>query len=77
MKRIVFSATLIISALSLNSCSKCTTCEVTISQEGVDESKRYTLEKCGSRKDIKEFKDDVNSAYSAYGEEATISCKDN
>jgi hypothetical protein len=77
MNRLFKSIIVVITLVSLYSCSKCTTCEIIIDQEGVGQTKRSTLEKCGTRKEIKEFKENLEATYKPYGEEAVVSCTDN
>jgi hypothetical protein len=55
-------------------CTKCSTCQVSINQKALGETKLRTYEKCGKAKELNTFENDVKETYKPYGKDATITC---
>ncbi|MCC7050367.1 MAG: hypothetical protein IT239_01125 [Bacteroidia bacterium] len=67
-------ATIAFSFIFLASCTRCSKCDVTVSQTALGNTKVSTYEKCGKSKDLNTFESDVKETYKPYGKEATVNC---
>lgn len=72
-KKIKLMTVAALAAMAFESCQKCTTCKVTHKNTGIvmAEDGKY----CGTKQDIKDYKDGLNSSYSSA--DYSINCSDN